>query len=190
MTDTNPTICWNCNYSYSITNAKCPSCDAHNANVNIDAANLQERNKLLERELDSLQSALKVAQQERVSYRNKNAINEQNAIHYKALFEKAEASKSQPVPVEPEQIKMMRYDEPEGRSDYERAITEYIDSLQTALQRVREERDKCAMMNDDQSRRVYAAEEKVRRMVELMKEPTEQGAQMSNFSGNGFDAKG
>ncbi len=51
------------------------------------------------------------------------------------------AIKSQPVPVEPEQIKMMRYDEPEGRSDYERAITDYIDSLQSALQVAQQERD-------------------------------------------------
>ena len=56
MTDTKPTICWNCNSSYSITDAKCPSCEAHNANVNIDAANLQELNKRLERELAAIKS--------------------------------------------------------------------------------------------------------------------------------------
>jgi hypothetical protein len=50
-------------------------------------------------------------------------------------------TKQQPVPVEPEQIKMMRYDEPEGRSDYERAITDYIDSLQSALKVAQQERD-------------------------------------------------
>jgi len=50
------------------------------------------------------------------------------------------------VPVEPEQIKMMRYDEPEGRSDYERAITDYIDSLQSALQVAQQERDDAERM--------------------------------------------
>ena len=75
------------------------------------------------------------------------------------------AIKSQPVPVEPELVRIWR-----KAYGPDNEFVVYIDTLQAALQRAQQERDKCAQMNDDQSRRVYAAEEKVRRMVELLKE--------------------
>ena len=72
---------------------------------------MEEHDVVLKDDYDTLLSAYKLM-------RGKHAIEKQNAIHYKAMFEQAES----------------------------------------ALQVAQMERDKCAMMNDDQSRRVYAAE--------------------------------
>lgn len=107
-------------------------------------------------------------------------INHEEALQYARMHEhdsnlarcylELAAIKSQPVPVEPDEVTTLI----DGSwSELNAAATrKHIDTLQAALQRVREERDKCAQMNDDQSRRVFAAEERVKRMVELMKEPS------------------
>lgn len=45
------TLCWKCDEEYPSTVAKCPNCNACNANVNTDAAMFQSQVFELEREL-------------------------------------------------------------------------------------------------------------------------------------------
>lgn len=84
---------------------------------------------------------------------------------------------AQTVPVEPEKLKRVReviknY-AAKGVNHADADIVEYIDSLQSALQRVTEERDAEIECRNAAARAYEAAESRNRRMVELLKEPSE-----------------
>jgi hypothetical protein len=85
-----------------------------------------------------------------------------------ASLERLKRIDSVQVPDEPDAVKYLREKFGDGSKGFVRlwdgraiAIVNLIDTLRVLLKKVTAERDACAQMNDDQARRVYAAESKL-----------------------------